>query len=300
MHLHSTFALDGRFTPAELAPRLANRGYAIGYITDEPVGWGITTQPLTPLMSGTGRPNSPLDDVTLPPDIGTNRWLSATFPNREQHLPWLATWESYRAAVFAASTAQVAMFPGVEVAASTANRTHTGSHNGHALAYGIQNLTGPPSAGTFETIGLRYNWFLPNTLLSNINLNRLGVSSASIAHPVDLGIPGIPAYPWNVWGAALPRYDGFELMYAGQTNFSPNNAIASRWRQEIVANLNRAFAGNGFPSARTGSDRGGAFSQLWDISYFTFIGLPNPRPSDMRAPLSGRRGRCFAHGQNGG
>ena len=55
LHLHSTFALVGQFTPAELAPKLANRGYAIGYITDEPVRRGITTQPLSPQMSETGR-----------------------------------------------------------------------------------------------------------------------------------------------------------------------------------------------------------------------------------------------------
>ncbi|MBS3937506.1 MAG: hypothetical protein KGZ50_02875 [Peptococcaceae bacterium] len=285
LHLHSAFALDGRFTPRELAPMLANRGYAIGYITDEPAGQYITTRPILPRMSGMGRPGMWAPEYGIEADPGTNAWLTSTFGNdRVRYLPYLPTWEAYSAAVIAASTAQVAMFPGAEIAASTTNFMHTG-HNGHALAYGIQNLIGVGVAGvepSFDTTGLRYNWFVPSTLLPHINNNRTGRSSASIAHPVNLQIPFIPAYPWNVWGAALPRYHGFELMYAGQTNFCPDNAIANRWRQEIVANLTRAFAGNGFPSARTGSDWGGAFSQLWDISYFTFIGLPNPPPSDMR------------------
>ena len=282
LHLHSTFALDGRFTPAELAPKLANRGYAIGYITDEPVGWGIATQPLTPLMSGTGRRGYWAPDGMG--EVGTNGWLTGAFPNdhdRVLHLPWLATWEAYRNAVVAASTAQVAMFPGAEISASTVNRTHTGIHNGHALAHGIQNLTGPPSAGTFETIGLRYGWFLPNTLLSNINLNRFGVSSASIAHPRGL-------HPWPLWGPApeyrrltTVRYDGFELMSGVQTDFSPLASPIVAWRREIVANLTQTFLGNGFPSARTGSDWGGDGSQFFDISYFTFIGLSS-RPSNMR------------------
>jgi len=299
LHLHSTFALDGRFTPAELAPMLANRGYAIAYITDEPVGWGITTQPLAPLMSGTGRPDTPRDRK-LPPDVGTNRWLRATVSNREQQLPWLATWETYRATVLAASTAQLAMFPGAEISASTASQTHTGHHNGHALAHGIQNLTGPPSAGTFETIGLRYGWFLPNTLLSNINLNQFGVSSASIAHPTG-------RFRWPLFGPSpdyqrltTVRYDGFELMSGPlQTNFAPSASPMEAWRREIVANLAQTFLGNGFPSARTGSDWGGDGSQFIDISYFTFIGLPS-RPSDMRHLLqdalsaSLRAGRTIA------
>ncbi len=55
------------------------------------------------------------------------------------------------------------------------------------------------------------------------------------------------------------------------------------WRIELAARLSGTFAGNGFPSARTGSDYG---NHKWgwvvhDISYFTFIGLPS-RPSDMR------------------
>lgn len=277
LHLHSAFALDGRFEPRELAPMLANRGYAIGYITDEPVGQYITTRPLAPRMSGTGRPG--VWDPNALPEEGTNLWLIEAFPgshNRAQHLPWLATWEAYRDAVRAASTAQVAMFPGVEVAASTRNETHT-SHNGHALAYGIQNLIGVGAAPSFDTTGMRYNWFEPNRLLSHINSNNAGLSSVSIAHPTpDLG------FPWNVWSPVLAgRYDGFELMSGIQTQFGPNSSPMRKWREEIVARLGQVFVGMGLPSARTGSDWGGSGSHLFNISYFTFIGLPS-RPSDMR------------------
>jgi hypothetical protein len=82
-------------------------------------------------------------------------------------------------------------------------------------------------------------------------------------------------------GVISARYDGFELMSGVQTNFGPSSDHVVRWRQEIVARLSNAFAGGGFPSARTGSDWGGDGSQFFDISYFTFIGLPS-RPSDMR------------------
>jgi hypothetical protein len=267
LHLHSAFASDGRFEPRELAPMLANRGYKIAYITDEPVGWGISTWPLAPRMSGTGDP-------------GTNTWLWSMHLSPKEWLPWVATWESYRDTVRAASTVQVAMFPGAEISASTVNQTHT-DHNGHALAYGIQNLIGPSSTSTFDTSGLRYSWFTPDTLLSNIKTNRAGASSAGIAHPLELNSPIIDEHPWQIWSPTLTnRYDGFELMYAGQTDFSPNSTTVTKWRQEIVARLGHAFADNGFPSARTGSDWGGGGSQLWEISYFTFIGLPS-RPSDM-------------------
>jgi len=210
--------------------------------------------------------------------MGTNIWLTNTFgSNRAQYLPWLATWETYRDTVRAASTAQVAMFPGLEVAASTVNQSHTG-HNGHALAYGIRDLVG---WGSFDTAGLRYNWFLPDNLLSNINANRLGWSSATIAHPAG-------HFEWDAWsvpgspgGVINARYDGFELMSGVQTSFCPSSAHVGRWRQEIVARLSNAFAGQGFPSARTGSDWGGAGSELFGISYFTFIGLPS-WTSDMR------------------
>lgn len=265
LHIHSAFASDGRFEPRELAPMLANRGYQIAYITDEPVGWGISTQPLAPRMSGTGNP-------------GTNTWLRSMHLSPQDWLPWVATWESYRDTVRAASTVLVAMFPGAEISASTLNRAHSGVHNGHALAYGIQSLIGPATTtSTFETTGLRYNWFLPNELLSNINSNRIGQSSSSIAHPTGL-------HRWNVWsppyGTLTARYDGFELMTAGQLFFNPDYAPIARWRRELLSRLGQTFLGHGFPSARTGSDWGGAGSETFEISYFTFIGLPS-RPSDM-------------------
>ncbi len=281
LHLHSTFALDGRFEPRELAPMLANRGYVIGYITDEPAGRYITTQPIIPRMSGTGRQGRLINGWVEP---GTNRWLVVTYgKDRVRHLPYLATWETYRDTVRAASTTQVAMFPGAEIAASTINRTHTTAHDGHALAHGIQNLIGVGTAASFDTTGLRYSWFLPGVLLGNINNNRLGRSSASIAHPVGFQIANVQqGFPWNVWDAALPRYDGFELMHAGQFDFSPGSTVVNRWRREIVANLTRVFTGNGFPSARTGSDWGGAGSEFFDISYFTFVGLASQPPSDRQ------------------
>jgi len=265
LHLHSTFALDGIFTPGELASRLANRGYSIGYITDEPAGRYITTQPILPRMSGTGRRGTAIES-------GTNAWLTATFGNdRVRYLPYLATWEDYHARVRAASSAQIAMFPGVEIAASTANHTHT-DHNGHALAYGIQNLVGIGGASGFEISGLRYSWFAPNTLLENINNNRLGWSSGGIAHP---GAQPPLGYPWNIWSPTLfARYDGFELMSGAlQTNFSPGFGPMQKWREEIVARLNATFAGNGFPSARTGSDWADVLSQFTSIPFVTHIGL---------------------------
>ncbi len=260
LHIHSAFADGGPYTPARLASFLAPLGYRIGYVTDEPAGWGDTansipaTIPAT--MSGDGDPNA-----VLP----------------------LATWAQYSMAVRNASTAGVAMFPGAEISASTTERTQTALHNGHALAYGIGNLTG---SNTFETTGLRYSWLLPNTLLNNINNNNpTRPSSAAIAHPYIVALWG--GHPWNVnvWGAALTaRYDGFELMTAGQTNFSPSFAPIARWRAELVHRLPGTFAGRGFPSARTGSDYGNRWWTRFvhDISYFTYLGLPSPLPSDMR------------------
>jgi len=248
LHIHSTFG-GGPRTPADLAGLLAERGYAIGYVTDEPVGWDTNLATILPRMSNG------------------------------------ATWIQYRDTVRAASTVQVAMFPGAEISASTREREHVLSlgsppffeerHNGHALAYGIQNLMAIPF--TFESRGLRYNWFLPNTLLSNINANNPGVSSAAIAHP------GSGFHPWKVWSPSITsRYDGYELMRAGQTRFDPNYAPIVRWRSELSARLSGAFAGNGFPSARTGSDWGNPWvSGLHEISFYTFIGIPS-RPADMR------------------
>lgn len=75
-----------------------------------------------------------------------------------------------------------------------------------------------------------------------------------------------------------------------------------RWRQELVQRLSGVFNNSGFPSARTGSDYG---NHKWgwivhDISYFTFIGLSSPLPSDMRTLSQGsvdqalRTGRTVA------
>jgi len=249
LHIHSTFG-GGPYTPAQLASFLAGKGYQIGYVTDEPAGWGTNA-------------------ATIPARVGGD------------------TWAHYRDTVLAASTAQVAMFPGAEISASTREREHVLSlgiwpffeerHNGHALAYGIQNLTGPSITDTFEGRGLRYNWFLPNTLLSNIYVNNSNVSSAAIAHPGAV-------HSWKIWSPALTsRYDGYELMRAFQTRYDPDYPPIVTWRSELSARLSGTFAGNGFPSARTGSDYGnhwfGQFSH--DISYYTFVGLPS-RPSDMR------------------
>jgi hypothetical protein len=207
---------------------------------------------------------------------------------RGQSTP-LATWEQYRTAVRGASTAQIAMFPGAEIAASAEQPPVTGQHNGHALAYGIRNLT-----------DLRYLWFLPNNLLRNININNVnpdppsatnpnppGPSSAALAHPF------CDAYPWRVWGASLTqRYNGYEVMSnaAVQTNFSPNSQHMNTWRSELVARFPSAFAGTGFPSVRTGSDYGNTFFcpvrrsriPIGSMGFFTFVGLPSPLPSDMR------------------
>ena len=175
------------------------------------------------------------------------------------------------------------MFPGLEISASTQERAHTGQHNGHALAYGIGSLTG---SNAFKTTGLRYAWFLPNTLLNNINNSRITLtwqSSAAIAHPAIVVYWG--GHPWNIWGANLTaRYNGFELMTAGQSDFFQSAAPMSRWRSELVHRLPGVFTGRGFPSARTGSDYGNRWwtQFVHDISYYTFIGLPSPLPSDMR------------------
>ncbi|MBS3939019.1 MAG: hypothetical protein KGZ50_10710, partial [Peptococcaceae bacterium] len=247
LHIHSTYADDGRFTPVQLAPMLVSRGYQIAYITDEPAGWGITRAIFPPRMSGSG-------------DASTNAFLKLNHPYRGNWLPWLATWETYSSAVRSASTTQVAMFPGAEISASNVNQAHTGEHRGHALAYGIQNLTG---SATFDAGGLRYSWFRPNNLLNNINNNRIGTSSAAIAHPTG-------SYPWTFWTTDPPhdnitaRYDGFELMTALQTQFGPNSSPVVRWRSELVARLPGVFGDDaGFPSARTGSDWGGLGSEFY-------------------------------------
>lgn len=245
-------------------------------MTDEPAGWGMTAFSIPATMSGSGVPGQ-------------------TTPR--------ATWTQYRDAVRNASTTQLAMFPGLEISASTQQWTHTGQHNGHALAYGIGSLTG---SGTFGDTGLRYGWFLPNTLLDNINFNNSNQpSSAAIAHPAIVAPWG--GHPWNVWSTGTvplltARYDGFELMTAGQTSFGPGASPMPRWRQELVQRLSGVFNNSGFPSARTGSDYG---NHKWgwivhDISYFTFIGLSSPLPSDMRTLSQGsvdqalRTGRTVA------
>ncbi|MBS3982864.1 MAG: hypothetical protein KGZ41_03610 [Dethiobacter sp.] len=258
LHIHSSFAEGGPYTPAQLSSFLQSIGYRIGYVTDEPAGWGMTASSIPAAMSGSGVPGQ-------------------TTPR--------ATWAQYRDAVRNASTTQVAMFPGLEISASTQQWTHTGQHNGHALAYGIGSLTG---SGAFEGTGLRYAWFLPNTLLNNINNNSSAQpSSAAIAHPAIVAPWG--GHPWNVWSTGTvplltARYDGFELMTAGQTSFGPGASPMPRWRQELVQRLPGVFNNMGFPSARTGSDYGNRWWtwMVHDISYFTFIGLPSPLPSDMR------------------
>ncbi|MBT9137390.1 MAG: hypothetical protein DDT34_02482 [Firmicutes bacterium] len=283
LHIHSTFG-GGPFTPIRLASDLAAGGYRIGYVTDEPAGWCRSAVPT----------------------------ITATMQNGD-------TWVQYRTAVRNASTMQVAMFPGAEISAAhvvQGDRTKPSpllnpfaEHNGHALAYGIQNLTG---SNTFENTGFRYNWFVPNTLLSNINGNNPfppsptagnpnppGPSSASIAHP------SCDFYPWRVWsspyGTLTARYDGFELMTGGQLFFDPNHAPIARWRRELLSRLGQTFLGHGFPSARTGSDYGNRYvTRFHEISFFTYIGLPSPLPVDMRTLLQGnvdlalRAGRTVA------
>jgi hydrogenase maturation protease len=212
LHLHTAFS-DGAYAPSGFTTQLNSKGYKLAYIVDEPVGWGITQIGFTPKMSGTGDP-------------ATNSQLPS---NRYDRLPYLATWAQYRDGVRSGSTVNVALFPGAEISASNQEFSHNGVHNGHALAYGIVNLTGSTS---FDTTGLRYNWFLPNTVLKNINLNNSGVSSSSLAHVYNL------FYPWNVWGANLTeRYDGMELMSAGQYNFSPSQNAMVKWRQELLHRL---------------------------------------------------------------
>ena len=61
-----------------------------------------------------------------------------------------STWAQYRDAMHNASTTQLAMFPGLEISASTQEWTHIGQHNGHALACGIGSLT---SSGALEGTG---------------------------------------------------------------------------------------------------------------------------------------------------
>jgi hypothetical protein len=323
LHLHSTFSLDGGHEPRELAPRLANKGYSIGYITDEPVGWGIAAQSVPPRMSGTGRQGSKIES-------GTNKWLEKEKPNRQDHLPWLATWETYRDTVRAASTSRVALFPGAEISASHVYRRHITcektSHNGHALAYGIRDLIGRTlgSPGTFETTGLRYNWHLPFWLLENISNNNNhvpsstptdpnppGPSSGAIAHPIHLGFPDclVPSYPWSQWESDI-RYQGYEIMFAGQGiipnpegAFGPEGSAASTWRRELAFKMPAIFrrGGTDFPSVRTGSDWGGAGSRLWDISYYTFIrvsshnaGIDMSQLSQSEVDFALRNGRTVA------
>mgnify|MGYP000870734564 CR=1 FL=1 len=256
LHLHTAFS-DGAYAPSGYTTQLNSKGYKLAYIVDEPVGWGITQTGFTPKMSGTGNP-------------ATNSQLPS---NRYDRLPYLATWAQYRDGVRSASTVNVGLFPGAEISASNQEFSHNGVHNGHALAYGIVNLTG---STLFDTTGLRYNWFLPNTVLKNINLNNSGVSSSSLAHVYSL------FYPWNVWGSSLTeRYDGMELMSAGQFNFSPSQSAMVKWRQELLHRLPGVFNNQGFPSARTGSDYDGHLLTPYDLSYYTYIGLPS-LPSDMR------------------
>ncbi|MBT9145703.1 MAG: hypothetical protein DDT42_01578 [candidate division WS2 bacterium] len=242
LHIHSNYS-DGNRTPAQLASELTNKHYRIGYVTDEPAGWGQTAPSILPRMSDP-------DNTFRNPD-GT---------------PRKPTWEEYANAVRNASNISIVMLPGLEISASPQERTHTGIHQGHALAYGIVNLTG---SQTFETTGFRYNWFLPNTLLNNININRIGFSSAAIAHPTHF------SYAWLVWGSQLTaRYDGMELMSGVQNSFSPNAGPMVRWRSELSHRLSGVFSGQSFPSARTGSDYCGNWYSP-PIQYYTFVRLPS-------------------------
>lgn len=235
LHIHSVYS-DGTQTPNQLAAELANKHYRIGYVTDEP--------------DGDKSPESVIDPRMSDPD--------GTFPQKP-------TWEQYRNAVTNASTTSIVMLPGLEVAASTLEMAR-GEHYGHALAYGIRNLTGTQS---FGTTGLRYRWFLPNTLLNNINANASGVSSGSIAHPTNI------SFAWLVWGSLLTaRYDGIELMSGVQLSYHLNSGPMTRWRSELSHRLSGVFNGQGFPSARTGSD----FCGKWyspSIKYYTFLRLPS-------------------------
>lgn len=253
LHVHSSFS-DGTNTPAQLATLLVNKGYVIGYVTDETVG----------------------NDSTAPS-------IAATTASG-------ANWSSYQTGV-RTYTANIAMFPGAEIAGSTLDRQR-GNHNGHALAYGIGNFTG---SNTFETTGLRYRWFLPAGLLANINNNQFG-SHSSIAHPTHA------VYPWNVWGSALGsvRYHGMELMSGIQSSFHLNASPMIKWRSELTHHLSGVFSGLAFPSARTGSDYCGNWYSP-GLNYYTFIGLDSPPPwTDLRSlaqtsvdtPL--RKGRTVA------
>ncbi|MBS4032305.1 MAG: hypothetical protein KGZ63_12935 [Clostridiales bacterium] len=258
LHIHSSYS-DGTKTPAQLASLLVNKGYNIAYITDETNG-NDSTSPSIPATTKSG-----------------------------------ATWSTYSTGVRTYS-ANIAMFPGSEIAASTLNKQR-GEHNGHALAYGINSFTG---SSTFETTGLRYRWFLPGDLINNINNNR-SVAHSSIAHPTHT------VYPWNVWGSSLgsTRYHGFELMSGVQTNFGTGASPMVRWRSELTHKLPGVFSGLAFPSARTGSDYCGNWYSP-DIAYYTFIGLDSPPPwSDLKTlsqsavdtPL--RKGRTVASRHGG-
>lgn len=252
LHIHSSYS-DGTNSPAQLATLLANKGYVVGYVTDETASWDSTSSIAPATAAG-------------------------------------YTWSAYQTGV-RTYTANIAMFPGAEVAASTLNQ-QTGDHNGHALAYGIGNFTG---SGTFETTGLRYRWHLPTALLTNINNNQSGAHS-SIAHPTHA------IYPWNVWGSALGsvRYHGMELMGGIQTSFDPNASPMIKWRSELTHHLSGVFSGLAFPSARTGSDYCGNWYSP-GLNFYTFIGLDSPPPwADLRSltqtevdtPL--RKGRTVA------
>ncbi len=73
----------------------------------------------------------------------------------------------------------------------------------------------------------------------------------------------------------------------------------NRWRTELLHRLPDVFNGNGFPSARTGSDYTGQWWFPNDLSYYAFIGLPS-LPTDMRnlsqwsVDRELRRGRTIA------
>lgn len=91
LHIHSSYS-DGTNTPAQLATLLVNKGYVVGYVTDE---------------TSSSDSNSSIAPAT-----------AAGY-----------TWSAYQTGV-RTYTANIAMFPGAEVAASTLNQ-QTGSHNGH-------------------------------------------------------------------------------------------------------------------------------------------------------------------------
>ncbi|KAF0194898.1 MAG: PHP domain-containing protein [Bacillota bacterium] len=233
LHIHSNFS-DGTKSPKELAELMFNKGYVVGYITDETDG-GNDTEPAIPATTYSG-----------------------------------ATWNVYQQGV-RDYTANIAMFPGSEIAGSTVNKGF-GNHKGHALAYGIGSFTG---SNSFETTGLRYRWFLPQDLLNNINSNKSGAHS-TIAHPTNI------FYPWSEWALSV-RYHGMELMSGLQTSFAPQSSPVVRWRSELTRHLPGVFNGLAFPSARTGSDYSGVIGSP-GINYYTFIGLDSAPPwSNLRS-----------------